>query len=857
MIDFSSAPSSSNKGNRSRSPFRGGFSLQDIPEDSGSESPAKPREFDPGSSELPSYILNLNDRQREAALATEGPLIVLAGAGSGKTKMLTSRIALLMDACRVPGHQILAVTFTNKAAGEMKERVEKMLPHGSGLYQPEIGTFHSVCVRILRKEMASTPFTSQFTIYDDSDQLSLIKSVVAKLGIDEKSFSPKALQAGINRAKCDAIEPQDMQPSAHNIFDRQLKRVYEQYQKDLFACNALDFGEIICMVYRIFRDFPEVRAKYQRRFRYIHVDEYQDTNRAQYLLLSMLAQARYGGHQNICVVGDEDQSIYKWRGADIRNILDFESDYPGARIVKLEQNYRSTKCIITAASQVIRNNKERKDKTLWTDNEEGLPLVRVQLPDERAEAEMVVGEIKRLAENEERSYGDFAIFYRTHAQSRQFEDVFRREKIAYQIVGGLRFYDRKEIKDVLSYFKVILNPSDSVGLKRIINVPARGIGKTTLDKLDSLHSQLQADQARGGGAQGELHGGETADTSYWGALKLAARDSSITSAGTAKKIGQFVTLIERLRVEQPKLLLSELYHLILDETGYVRELRQEGTEESMARIENLEEFDTLLQEFEEDVFENVPEAERDARKTELLALFIEQSTLVSEADQQETLGSAVKMMTLHSSKGLEFPVVFLPGMEEGLFPSVKPWEETPDEDVEEERRLCYVGMTRAREQLFMSHVVVRRLWGNVNYQEPARFFAEMPGDLVEFKDLSHGGGASRFRPGSSRQYGSGDSSSYGSSGGSPTSYGKYGSSTYGSSSKSSEPSEGRRIVVDEYSHVSQDSDIVGHRINHPEYGLGTVIGADGSGQDMKITVEFKNRDRRKFLLRYVRAMIEV
>jgi DNA helicase-2/ATP-dependent DNA helicase PcrA len=741
------------------------------------------------------FLSSLNNRQLEAVMHTEGPLIVLAGAGSGKTKMLTSRIAYLVQERNVSAHQILAVTFTNKAAGEMRERVERVLSteRSAILLTPEIGTFHSICVRILRRELIHTPFTKPFVIYDDSDQLSLIKSVLNKLDIDEKAFNPKAIQAGINRAKCDAVEPHELNPAPHNIFEKQLKRVYEQYQKDLFANNALDFGEIICMTYRLLRDQIEVRDKYQKRFRYIHVDEYQDTNRSQYLLLSMLAGASSGGHQNICVVGDEDQSIYKWRGADIRNILDFESDYPGAHVVKLEQNYRSTKTILAAAGSVIRNNRSRKDKTLWTENEEGVSVIRAQLADERAEAEMVVSEIKRMGEHLNRAYHDFAIFYRTNAQSRQFEDVLRREKIPYQVVGGLRFYDRKEIKDILSYFKAILNPSDSISLKRIINVPGRGIGKTTLEKLDQYHAV------------------QTTPLSYWEVLERASVDSKMTSAGTAKKIGNFVQLMRRLFQEQPQLLVSELYHLILDETGYVRDLREEGTEESLARIENLEEFDTILQEFEEEQLEKLTEEEQQKKKAELLALFIEQSSLASEADQKNENTSSVKLMTLHSSKGLEFPVVFLVGMEEGLFPSIKPWEETPEEDIEEERRLCYVGMTRAREVLYLMNVVIRRIWGNVSYQEPSRFFAEVPEEHLEMRDLSFGSRATEYRTGSSRQFG------------------------YTSATTTSK-------LNDEW---------IGKQMIHPEYGKGTVVASEGSGTDQKITIQFLGQSQRKFLLRYV------
>ncbi|MCM2278395.1 MAG: UvrD-helicase domain-containing protein [Oligoflexia bacterium] len=825
MIDFESAPSGP----------PGGASRFKFPQFGQPVQERKP------SGGIPPYIDGLNERQREAALITDGPLIVLAGAGSGKTKMLTSRIAYLMDAKAVPGHQIMAVTFTNKAAGEMRERVEKILREaGTRVYgTPEIGTFHAVCVRILRRELDRTPFTKPFVIYDDSDQLSLVKGVFQKLGIDEKSINPKAIQAGINRVKCDAVEPHELDPAAHNVFEKKLKLVYEQYQKDLFANNALDFGEIICMAYRLFRDHPDLRERYQQRFRYIHVDEYQDTNRAQYLLLSALAGRGTGGHQNMCVVGDEDQSIYKWRGADIRNILDFERDFPGAQVVKLEQNYRSTRNIIKAAGRVIANNSARKDKTLWTENADGNKIVRLQLPDERAEAELTVAEIKRLATNEGRSFGDFSIFYRTNAQSRQFEDVLRREKIPYQIVGGLRFYDRKEIKDVLSYFKAILNPSDSISMKRIINVPARGIGKTTLEKIDELHLSSAFQAGNVGGPP----------PSYWELLQRAGSDASITSAGTAKKIAGFTRLMQRFIDEQPKLLLAELYHLILDETGYVRSLKEEGTEEALARIENLEEFDTLLQEFDETNFHSIPDEERQLKKSDLLALFIEQSSLASDTDKLDSYASSVKMMTLHSSKGLEFPVVFMAGMEEGLFPSIKQWEGENEEDVEEERRLCYVGMTRAREQLYLMNVVVRRIWGTPNYNDPSRFFDEMPSDLIELRDyarslgLGGGGsggygsaaGASQVR--SSREYSRGDDFNQDVPRG-PAPW-KPAAPTLGSGYGAS---AGDRVI--------------GSKLQHPEYGRGTIIAAEGSGDDRKVTVEFPGKTHRKFLFRYVAAYVE-
>jgi len=814
-IDFSSAPSSGQGSN----PFS---------KKSWSPKPAPA----PGSATggETDFLKSLNPKQLEAATTTDGPLMVLAGAGSGKTKMLTSRIAYLIEARGVPPHQILAVTFTNKAAGEMRERVSRYLEASGALGMPEIGTFHSICVRILRRELDRTPFTKPFVIYDDGDQLSLIKSAMEKLAIDDKQFNPKSMRAGIDRAKCDAIEPHDMNPAPHDLFARKLKLVYEQYQKDLFINNALDFGEILCMTWRLFRDHADIRTKYQHRFRYIHVDEYQDTNRAQYLLLSALVKPEMGGHRNICVVGDEDQSIYKWRGADIKNILDFEHDYPGAAVVKLEQNYRSTQTIINAASQLIRNNRERKDKTLWTANPKGAPITRAQLSDERAEAEYVINEVKKLASSLNLAYSDFSIFYRTHAQSRQFEDVFRREKIPYKIVGGLRFYDRKEIKDVLSYFKVVMNPQDSVSLKRIINTPARGIGKTTIDKLEAYQLELERS-----GAQ---------DSSLWFALTQAVGPQAIIGGAAAKKLQGFVSLVERLIEAQPRLLLTELYHMILDEIGYVRELRQEATDESLARIENLEEFDTLLQEFEEAEMLEKTEDEFSAQKHELIAKFLEQSALASEGDRNGEDIASVNMMSLHSSKGLEFPVAFLVGMEDGLFPSVRPWEDEQEAELEEERRLCYVGMTRAREYLYLTHVVVRRLWGNVTYQEPARFFDEIPSDAVDFRDYSQGSGGGKYRS-SGSSWGGGSTGAAG---------------NWGAGSSSARAFKTRK-TTDDFSQINPFEDDsaddpgapkVGRKIQHPDYGKGTILQLEGAGDSLRVTIEFGGRDRRKFLWRFVK-----
>ena len=675
----------------------------------------------PNSDEVPNFVNRLNDPQREAVLTTEGPLLVLAGAGSGKTKMLTSRISYLICHKKVKPYQILAVTFTNKAAGEMRERVYSILQEvGMNSHEIQgpldIGTFHAICARILRREGHRLPFTKPFVIFDDSDQLSLMKAIVKRMGIDEKIYSPKSFQYAINRMKCDAVEPNDPNGKTGRGIDRKLPEVYAAYQKAMIENNALDFGEMITLTYRLLRDNPDIREKYQRRYRYIHVDEYQDTNRAQYLLLTQLASPEFGSHGNICVVGDEDQSIYGWRGADIRNILDFEREYPSAHVVKLEQNYRSTQIIVEAASELIANNTQRKGKTLFSEQEVGDPIVRIQCPDDRFEAEIVVKEIVKLVqENPEYALKDFAVFYRTHAQSRLIEEFLRQAKLPYAVIGGLRFFDRKEIKDVMAYLRLVYNSSDSVSFKRIINVPARGIGKTTLDKLDQAWGQ---------------------NGSLWDFFDHETDQSSLFAGKTLKKLQEFKRMVDGWMKDQPTLRVSELYHRILDDTRYVEELKQEGTDEALDRIENLEEFNSVVVEFEERELQGLPEEEIKRRTPLLLGRFLEQTTL-AEAPETDGVASSVQLMTFHGCKGLEFPVVFMVGVEEGLFPSIRGDEADAESDeIEEERRLCYVGMTRARERLYMSHATFRRVWGDLLYQYPARFFKEIPERYVEVRDFS-------------------------------------------------------------------------------------------------------------------------
>lgn len=742
----------------------------------------------------------LNEPQALAVRTTQGPLLVLAGAGSGKTKMLTARMAYLLQAERVPGHQILAVTFTNKAAREMSDRVQRILGENTFQSSPEIGTFHSICIRWLRRELKSTPYKTAFTVYDDSDQLSLIKDVYKKLSIDEKSIAPKAIQAAINRLKCDAIEPHEMEVDRTDYFQRKLAEIYPEYQRAMFDAQAIDFGEILCLTYRVLRDNAEVRSRYQSLYKYVHVDEYQDTNRAQYLLLNELCHPSRGGHGNLCVVGDEDQSIYKWRGADIRNILDFEKDYPNAKSVKLEQNYRSTANIINAASQVIKNNTERKDKTLWTAKGEGDALDVVTLPDEKSEASYVVSRIQEGVRKDSRELFDFAIFYRTHAQSRQFEDVLRRERLPYKIYGGLRFYDRKEIKDVLAYLRILYNPQDSVSAKRVLNVPARGIGKTTVEKIEIVSLES-------GGAMGGMMPFLDA------ARSVVESENSALGAAASRRVREFLNLIERFREKAPSMRLTDLYRYLLDETQYVSELKKEGTDEALARVENLEEFDTVLQEFEERILAGIDENSPhfNEKVALLLPMFLEEASLATDTEGKETaLGPHVSLMSLHASKGLEFPVVFLTGMEEGLFPSGR--AQAGDlEELEEERRLCYVGITRAREQLIMTHCRLRRLWGQILYHEPARFIEELPEAVLRHQYIAEG-----------------------------ASSGGYGGSLGGSSYMRAQSTSRR-----------------GQRLDHPEYGFGVVVDSEGSGRDEKISVKFQTGEIRRFLVRFVESFLSL
>ena len=726
---------------------------------------------------------DLNREQEEAVLHTEGPLLVLAGAGSGKTRVITRRIAYLIGRLDVKPWQILALSFTNKAAEEMKKRVEVLLQQdGLSVW---IGTFHSTCAKILRKHAAQLGLPASFLILDEADQISLIKECLKELDLSEKSLHPRMVRIRIGKAKAGLLGPAEYALGVTDFTEERVAHIFRLYQEKLRRSSALDFDDLLLQTAVLFERGPSILRSYQELWRYILVDEYQDTNPAQYRLIRLLTSS----HQNLCVVGDDDQSIYGFRGADLSNILDFERDYPGCRIIRLEQNYRSTKRILEAASGVIAHNVGRKGKRLWTQNGEGEPLVFFQAQDGEEEAHFIAEAIASLAAEEGRSFDDFAVFYRTNAQSRALEDALRRRLIPYVIVGGLRFYERKEVKDILAYLRVIANPSDEVSLKRIFNVPPRGIGKATWEELLGF--------ARSEGI------------SLWEACRrlvlspsASLRINSVEGAalseakGAVEKtflpkkarraLGDLIQLIERYRT-LPLPLLSDLILDILKETGYEEELLREGTPEAQARLENLEELASAAQEF----------LERSEDKS--LQAFLDQVALITSADEFHEEQGAVALMTLHMAKGLEFPIVFMSGMEEGIFPHA--WAMASDNELEEERRLCYVGMTRAKERLYLTTALKRRVRGGFGL--PSRFLEEIPKDLIAPPPL----------PSPSK-----------------------GEGWVGVDSRPEEP------FVD---HLRP-----GMRVKHPEWGIGVVRERHGSGEDLKVVVSFPGVGTKKLAAKY-------
>ena len=637
----------------------------------------------------------LNDKQKEAVLHTEGPLLILAGAGSGKTRVLTHRIAYLIEECGVNPWNILAITFTNKAAGEMRERVDKIVGFGSDSVW--VSTFHSTCVRILRRHIDLLGYDTNFTIYDTDDQKSVMKDVIRGMELDPKIYKERTFLGVISHAKDELISPEEFLINAGLDYKQQLyARAYREYQVALKKNNALDFDDLIVKTVELFRSHPEVLDYYQERFKYIMVDEYQDTNTAQFKFVSLLAQK----YQNLCVVGDDDQSIYKFRGANIENILNFEKVFPDAKVVKLEQNYRSTGNILSAANAVISNNIGRKDKRLWTESEDGEGIYFRQFYNGYEEAEYVSEQIRKSVRQMDSNYQDHAILYRTNAQSRLFEEQFIRDNIPYRLIGGVNFYARKEIKDLLAYLKTIDNGVDDLAVKRIINVPKRGIGLTTIDKVQRFATDH--------------------DMSFFEVLEQADGVSEL--GRSVAKLKNFALTIQSFRAKAEELSLTELMEDILEVTGYRKELELEGTEEADARIENIDELISKVTSYEENCIDEPP----------TLSGFLEEVALVADIDNLDADENRVLLMTLHSAKGLEFPYVYLTGMEDGIFPSyMSIAADNPREEIEEERRLCYVGITRAMKKLTMSAARMRMIRGENQFNAVSRFMKEIPKDYLQ------------------------------------------------------------------------------------------------------------------------------
>jgi len=655
-----------------------------------------------------SLLKDLNPIQQKAVLETEGPLLVFAGAGSGKTRVLTYRIAYLIQEKGIPPWNIFAVTFTNKAADEMRERVERLL--GTSAKRMWISTFHSACARILRQHIEHLGFQRNFVIYDEDDQERHLKAVMKELELDFRMFHPRAVQSKIDSLKNEGITPEQYLPDPYNIFQKRVALVYQRYQEDLRRNNALDFGDLLNFVVILFRRFPEILRHYQELCRYVMVDEFQDTNLIQYHLIQKMVER----HQNICVVGDDDQSIYRWRGAEVGNILNFEEDFPKTKVITLEQNYRSTQNILRAANHMVHRNRSRKEKVLWTENSKGELITLYAAEDEADEARFVVQKIVEQCHSpstgfqggSSRPYREIAVFYRINAQSRAIEDALIKHQIPYTIVGGLKFYERKEIKDILAYLKLIANPSDGLSLKRIINVPPRGVGERTIEKVEAFSREKGIPLYEGMG--------------------LALKENWLPPIAK-ERMDDFVRLIEEFREEAKTLSVSQLTLALLAKTKYLDRLREEATEEAFSRIENIDELINVMMELEQG-----GEVEKTRPREVSLEAFLDKVSLVTDVDLYEDKGNRVSLMTLHCAKGLEFPLVFIVGIEEGLLPHYRRGDEI--EDLEEERRLCYVGITRAKERLFLSRAEKRSTFGVGHANLPSRFLEELPMELIQLEE---------------------------------------------------------------------------------------------------------------------------
>ncbi|ANA79715.1 ATP-dependent DNA helicase PcrA [Paenibacillus vortex V453] len=747
-------------------------------------------------------VKRLNPEQRKAVEATDGPLLIMAGAGSGKTRVLTHRIGYLIATRKAAPWSILAITFTNKAAREMQERVSKLVGReGQDIW---VSTFHSMCVRILRKDIERIGFTSNFSILDSTDQLSVIRNVMKHHNIDPKKFEPKAVQAAMSAAKNELISPQQYEQKAGDYFESLVAKVYTEYQKRLKSNNSLDFDDLIMTTIQLFKEVPEVLDFYQRKFQYIHVDEYQDTNRAQYMLCRMLADS----HHRICVVGDSDQSIYRWRGADITNILNFEQDYPEARTILLEQNYRSTANILNAANNVIGLNTGRKPKNLWTEQGEG-PKIKVFRGDtEHDEGYFVTSEISKNI-NAGKNYQDHAILYRTNAQSRVIEEILIKSDIPYQIVGGIKFYDRKEIKDMLAYLRLISNPDDDISLTRIINVPKRSIGDTTVAKL-----------AAAAGERG---------ISIFRVLEIV--DDLGFAGRTRNALVGFYDMIAALSRMVEFLSVTELTEKILEMSEYRLELQNENTIESRSRLENIDEFLSVTQEFEKN------------NEDKSLISFLTDLALIADIDSmnddEEDRDDAVVLMTMHSAKGLEFPVVFIIGMEEGVFPHSRAFMD--NEELEEERRLAYVGITRAEKQLFLSCARMRTLFGRTTANPPSRFLEEIPEELKEDTQMAH----DRYRRGGSGSVGGSYAGrGFGGGGGSNFGGGRSVDLSLSGSTASAQAAPKSRVTMttgaaSRPASASGSGEFkAGDKVAHGKWGTGTIVAVKGSGNDMELQIAF-------------------
>ncbi len=746
----------------------------------------------------PAQLLEgLNEQQAAAVVHEGGPLLIVAGAGSGKTRVLTHRIAHLLHARRAHPGSILAITFTNKAAGEMKERVEQLV--GARAHAMWVSTFHSACVRILRRESKVLGFTSSFSIYDAADSKRLMALVCRDLDLDPKQFPPKSFSAKISNLKNELIDEETFAGQAENPFEKKLAEAYAMYQARLREANALDFDDIIMTTVNLLQAFPDVAEHYRRRFRHVLVDEYQDTNHAQYTLVRELVGT--GEHAaELCVVGDADQSIYAFRGATIRNILQFEEDYPQARTILLEQNYRSTQTILSAANAVIERNAGRRAKNLWTESGQGPVITGYVADQEHDEAQYVADEIDRLSDAGDARPGDVAVFYRTNAQSRVFEEVFIRVGLPYKVVGGVRFYERREVRDVLAYLRVLANPEDAVPLRRILNVPKRGIGERAEAMIDALalRERISFPQAL-----------RRVDDAYG----MAAR--------SANAVKRFNTLMDELRtVVESGAGPAVVLEAVLERTGYLAELQASTDPQDETRVENLQELAAVALEFEQEQGEGEPGT---------LAEFLERVALVADSDQipddDEESGGVITLMTLHTAKGLEFPVVFLTGLEDGVFPHMRALGQV--KELEEERRLAYVGITRARERLYITRSMMRSAWGQPAYNPPSRFLEEIPESLVQWKRTGGAPGGAAAGP---------VSKAAASLSSTIAARGRAGTGGF-----ATRRSAGDRPVI---------SLTVGDRVTHDQFGLGTVVAVTGRPGDEKATIDFGDDRPKQLLLRY-------